>query len=1011
MALSEAVATEEQRAVVRELVALGQLPEELRTVVIESFVPEQYAFGEAIVRQDEPGDALYVIASGRARIVRRDGGIEVALGTLAVGDSFGETSILSGEPRTASVRASTDVVALRLDSSIFRALVRVHPSIREAFEIQARVRAIEHHLRLDSAFSALPSSALPDLARRLESIELQPGELAVAEGDPADSLLLVQDGRLVAFTEGGDYQRVNLRYLRTGDFLGELAIVRRTPRTVSVEAIAPTRLLSLPAAAFLALLAEHEEVRERVEERIAVYERGPSAEVPLDFAEQLETPAQARRAAAAGQVADTGPRVDESVLEELDAAAPQLWRRRRFWPGRFPFIRQIDEMDCGAASVAIVCRAFGRPVSLSKIRDVCGTAIDGTSLHGIKRGGEAIGLRIQTIKASKDRLDDLPLPAIVHWDANHWIVLYEVGHDHVRVADPARGLRRYTRDELLEKWSGFAGLCSATPELAEAPVSSLGIGWLWQFVRPYWRTLAVTAVLAILAAGLEMLLPVMSQKIVDDVLPKDNGTLLHLLGLGMLGLLGLGLVAALIQARLISTVSVKIDAGSLDFVSDRLLRLPTSYFATRRTGDIERRLDGLRQVRLLVVRQGSYALIAVTQFIAAIGVMLAYSWPLALGFLATMPIYIGMMAWSTTRLRPVLDDLEEGFGKYRSRQLDAIKGIETVKSLGAEEGLRASIMRDFSELSERIVRADRTLLGYEAVSGTATLVLVVFFLWLGALQVLAGNLTLGELVSFNALILLATSPLQIMLALWDQAQLSAVLVGRLRDILEQEPEQSGEDPAQLRAVPTLEGRLTLRGVGFAFPTSPDTPILQDISLDIEPGTTIALVGRSGSGKSTLVRCLAGLMPATAGAIAYDGVDLGGLRHRDLRRRIGVVLQQPHVFDDTITANIAFGELDPDMQRVQWAAEVADATSSSLGSRSATGRRSGRAAWRSPAASSSGSRSRARCTTSRRSSCSTRRPAPWTPNPSGPSSRTWTRCWRTGRRSSSPTGSRPCATRI
>jgi ATP-binding cassette subfamily B protein len=155
--------------------------------------------------------------------------------------------------------------------------------------------------------------------------------------------------------------------------------------------------------------------------------------------------------------------------------------------------------------------------------------------------------------------------------------------------------------------------------------------------------------------------------------------------------------------------------------------------------------------------------------------------------------------------------------------------------------------------------------------------------------------------------------------------LQTVTLARLRDILDRESEQP--DPAgTLRPVPTLEGRVTLTHVGFRYPAAPDVPILEDVSVDVLPGTTVAIVGRSGSGKSTLLKCLAGLLQATKGSIAFDAVDLRELRWTELRRRIGFVPQRPYVFDDTLARNIAFGEDEPDMDAVRAAAAIADVDS-------------------------------------------------------------------------------------
>jgi ATP-binding cassette subfamily B protein len=196
-------------------------------------------------------------------------------------------------------------------------------------------------------------------------------------------------------------------------------------------------------------------------------------------------------------------------------------------------------------------------------------------------------------------------------------------------------------------------------------------------------------------------------------------------------------------------------------------------------------------------------------------------------------------------------------------------------------------------------------------------------LWIGAYQVLNGKLTIGQLVAFNALVLLGDGALQVLLSLWDEFQLATVLLNRLNDIFEHEPEQ-GSDHSKLRRVKTLEGAIRFQDVWFWYPGPQPQPILEDISFDVAPGTTVAIVGRSGSGKTTLAKLLAGLVEPTRGSITYDGVNLTSLEYRDLRRKIGFVLQEPYLFDDTIARNIGFGEEHPDMDRVQRAARVANA---------------------------------------------------------------------------------------
>jgi ABC-type bacteriocin/lantibiotic exporter with double-glycine peptidase domain len=251
-----------------------------------------------------------------------------------------------------------------------------------------------------------------------------------------------------------------------------------------------------------------------------------------------------------------------------------------------------------------------------------------------------------------------------------------------------------------------------------------------------------------------------------------------------------------------------------------------------------------------------------------------------------------------------------------------IRGIETVKTMGAESGLRRRLRGDFDELAKRLLRADVAANDYSAMIGFSTFALLGLFLLLGALQVIDGKLSVGSLVAFNSLAALASAPLLALLGLWDSWQNLTVVLGRMRDIIDREPEQPEED--ELIPVSSLEGRVTLKGVGFRYETAPDTAILQDISIDVAPGTTVAIVGRSGSGKSTLLKCIAGLLSVTEGTIFFDSVDMRTLRWVDLRRRIGLVPQRPHVFNDTIAANIAFTEIAPDINAVRRAAEIADA---------------------------------------------------------------------------------------
>jgi ATP-binding cassette subfamily B protein len=383
------------------------------------------------------------------------------------------------------------------------------------------------------------------------------------------------------------------------------------------------------------------------------------------------------------------------------------------------------------------------------------------------------------------------------------------------------------------------------------------------------------------------------------------------------------MLGTVVQRYLLSFVAVRLDTATLDFLTRRLLALPMSYFSTRRTGDIQRRLEGVRHIREYLVQYGVSALTAATLLLATLGLMLLYSPFLTLVFLSLAPFYAALMYFSRRWLRPLYKELERAFGKYGSHQIDAIKGIETVKSMGAEGAFRDRILAEFNAVASRRFSADFTTLGYDGGVHMLTVLSLIFFLWAGAGQVMRGQMTIGAFVAFNSLVALANPQIMALLAAWDIVQYVTVLLDRLNDVLEEEPEQ-GPDHSQLVPVQTLEGRISFRDLTFRY-GGPESPaILDHVSFDVAPNHTVAIVGRSGSGKTTLVKCLAGLLEPTGGTIHYDGIELRSLNYRDLRRNIGVVLQDNHLFDDTIARNIAFGELEPDMDAVLWAARAANA---------------------------------------------------------------------------------------
>jgi ATP-binding cassette subfamily B protein len=916
-------------AILQRIPILQFLPPDVRDLVEASFVSATYTFGQEIVREGEPADALYVLISGRARVIKHaEGGDEISLGGVRQGETFGEGDLLSPGIRATTVRASSDVEVARLDQSVVDALIRKRPEIRQYLELQARHRHLQGFFHQFSVFTSLPLEALGALLNALEPIEVPASTPIIHEGDPPGPMYIIEDGRCRVHI-GIDSRRRNVAYLRRGEFFGEFSVFRNQPREATVESITPCRLLRLTHETYRDLLDRYPDFREAIEDRIAQYDFRHTAEIPIGLFQEM-LPADVRVAEKVG--ADQIDK-DVSVPAKPDAgvgaeAAPFADTEGRFTKHRkrirrFPHLWQIDEMDCGATSLAIVCRHFGRAVGLARIRQLVHTSLDGASLRAICQGANELGLAARAVKASPSNLHQMPLPAIVHWEGNHWVVLYDVDRTHVRVSDPGVGKRRVGREQFERKWTGYAALFDYTTEFARNAESRPSIAWLLPFFRPFLGLIARSAALALIVSALQMVIPVFTQIIVDRVLVEGDLALLHVLIAGMMGVIVVSLIASLIERYLLAWMAVRIDSGTLDFLTRRLLGLPMSYFNTRRTGDIQRRLAGIWQVREFLVEHGSAAITAAAQLLAAVSLMLVYSPTLTLVFLAVVPLFVLILRVSAHWMYPLYAELEETYGKYQSFQIDAIKGIETVKSLGAEFSFRDLMLRQFNSVARSRFKADFTMMTYNGVVHSVTLVSMVLFLLVGAQQVLEGRMSIGALVAFNALVALANAPILTLMSLWDNLQQAAVFLNRLDDIFQQEPEQ-GHDRTRLLPVKSLEGRLGVRHLGFHY-GGPESPaILNDLTFDVPPGTMVAIVGRSGSGKTTLIKCLAGLLEPTAGTILYDGIDLKTLNYRELRRKIGFVLQENHLFDDSVARNIAFGEEEPDLDKVMWAAQVANA---------------------------------------------------------------------------------------
>src|SRR5437764_10695639 len=404
-------------------------------------------------------------------------------------------------------------------------------------QVTRRARTLQSFLYEFSNFGRLPTPALREVIEKLERVQFRKGNLIIKEGDSAGPMYLLEKGRARAFTQNNGAQ-VNLAFYRDGDFFGELSILNGSPRAASVEAYSDCDLLALDPDAVRNLKQSYPEFGKLLEERLAQYKAKTAARIPLDFTEEL-LPAETRRH-------DKVALDEKAAVEKADAEAPfadeEGHFRKKGRIRKFEHIAQIDEMDCGAASLGMICRHFGRKVSLARIRQLCHTATDGTSLKALCRAATELGLAARALKVSLRNLPLMPLPAIVHWEGNHWMVLYDVAEKFVRIADPALGLRKLPRREFEAKWTGYAALFDYTPAFEQAPESKPTLAWIVPFLTRYKVILLQAFGLAVAVSFLELLFPVFTQIVVDRVIVEND--------FGLLKIILLGMVAALVFVQL-----------------------------------------------------------------------------------------------------------------------------------------------------------------------------------------------------------------------------------------------------------------------------------------------------------------------------------------------------------------------------------------------------------------------------------------------------------------------------
>lgn len=596
--------------------------------------------------------------------------------------------------------------------------------------------------------------------------------------------------------------------------------------------------------------------------------------------------------------------------------------------GKRHYRPQVDQMDCGVASLAMVFGYYGSYYSLAHLRELAKTTMDGTTALGLVKVAEEIGFETRAIKADMTLFDlpDLTFPFVVHVLKEGKLLHYYVviGQDkraiHIADPDPSVKLTKISRERFAQEWTGVSLFMAPSPDYKPRKEKKQGLRSFLPILLKQ-RGLITNIVLATLLVTLINIVgSYYLQSIIDTYVPDQMRSTLGIISIGLVIVYILQQVLSYAQEYLLLVLGQRLSIDVILSYIKHVFHLPMSFFATRRTGEIVSRftdansiIDALASTILSIFLDVSTILIIS---------LVLFSQNITLFFISllALPIYTAIIFAFMKPFEKMNRDTMEANAVLSSSIIEDINGIETIKSLTSESSRYQKIDKEFVDYLKKSFTYSRAESQQKALKKVAQLLLNVAVLWMGAVLVMDGKMSLGQLITYNTLLVYFTNPLENIINLQTKLQTAQVANNRLNEVYlvasEFEEKKTVEDLSMMK------GDMTFKQVHYKYGYGRD--VLSDINLIIPQGSKMAFVGISGSGKTTLAKMMVNFYDPSQGEISLGGVNLNQIDKKALRQYINYLPQQPYVFNGTILENLLLGAKEGTTQEdILRAVEIAE----------------------------------------------------------------------------------------